>query len=206
MAGVGMFTLLAMIAILPFEIWQGAAEKRQRLSPHELYLRRATQPLGIAAVFLFGLCLFNAAGKVGNIVVPLLHDATGNWVPLAVIAAVLLYGVTSVIVGTARCWGMRSDSMLPVWAFLKLAVGSAGLVWLNQNGARALGDAEWAGTLWLGLSEAAVWCITVGGGRFLLLSVGGGNARRRVRRHIAQTQVVMRPVRRRPWWLFWKFW
>ena len=43
--------------------------------------------------------------------------------------------------------------------------------------------------------------------RFLLLTVGGGgNALARVNRHIRQTRVVMRPARRRPWWMFWKFW
>jgi hypothetical protein len=205
MEGAGILTMLAMLLFAPFEMMRAGAQKRRLLTPHELNLRLATRPLGVAALVAWGVWLFGA-NNVGTLLAPVFLHPSDNWLPAVLLGAVLLYSLASFIVGASQCWGARSDRMLPVWAFFELAVGGGGLrfLWLwNLDLARALDVAPKIAALWLLLAAVSIWCGVVGAARFLLLTVGGGNALGLVQRHIQQTKIVMRPVRPRPWWKFW---
>ena len=208
MEGAGILTALAALLVAPLQWRQARAQKLRLLTPHELHLRRATRPLGVLALIAWGVWLSGAHDLVGALAPVLLH-LSDNWLPAVLFGAVSLYGLASFVAGASRCWGMRSDGLLPVRALFKLAVGVAGLryLWLwNVDLARGFDAAPGLVALWLLLVAASIWCVVVGGARFLLLTIGGGNALALVNRHIRQTQIVMRPVRCRPWWMFWKFW
>ena len=197
-----MFFLLALVLMLPFSIWQGQAQKRRSLLPHELNLRRATQPLGVAAVAAWAAWQFGTR-DIGELLRPIMQKPAEHWLAAVLLCAVPLYGLASFIIGARRCWGMRSDSMLPVWAFLELAAGVAGLRALGVWGDGLTRALDLGRELRLLLVAVAIWCMVVGASRFVLLTIGGGNARARITKHIEQTQVVMRSAQPRPWWQFW---
>lgn len=205
MEGAGIFTALALLLLAPVQWWQARAQKLRFLSPHELNLRRATQPLGVLALLAW-LAWLSGARDLASIAAPVFLHPSDNWLAAMPLAALLLYGLASFVAGAAGCWGVRSDRMMPFWAFVRLAVGGAGLrfLWLPHiDLARAFNAAPWMAALWLLLVGASIWCAVVGAARLVLLTIGGGNALAIVNRHIRQTQMAMRPVRLRPWWKFW---
>lgn len=209
MEGAGILTALAMLLLAPFEIMQARAQRRRLLAPHELHLRRATRPLGVVALVAWGVWLFGARG-IGHALAPVVLHPSDNGMLAVLLGAVLLYGLASFVTGASRCWGMRSDGMLPVRAFFKCAVGVAGLrflwVW-NADLARAFDVAPGMAALWLLLMAVSIWCAVVGAARFLLLTTGGGSALRKMGGVIAAKNAPMIAARRRrPWWMFWKFW
>ena len=209
MEGAGILTVLALLLLAPFQIMQARAQKLRLLSPHELLLRRATRPLGVVAVLAWLVWLGGARG-IGQALAPVLFHPSDNWLAAVLLTALPLYGLASFVTGASQCWGMRSDGMLPVWAFVKLAVGGAGLrflwVW-NVDLARGFDAAPGMVALWLLLVAASIWCAVVGAARFLLLTTGGGSALRKMGGVIAAKNAPMIAVRRRrPWWMFWKFW
>jgi hypothetical protein len=203
MEGVGVLTVLALLLIAPVEWWQARAQKRRFLSPHELNLRRATQPLGVLALLGAFVWLFGVR-TIGGALAPVLRDPSANWLPAAPLGALLLYGVCSFIAGASHCWGVRSDRMLPVWAFFKLALGAGGLMLLLRNDVAS----QFVGNIWmalilLGLNATALWWTVTGGARLLLLTVGGGgNALATVGKHLKQRNAPLRPARR-SWWRLW---
>ncbi len=207
MEGGGIFTLLGLLLLAPFQLFMPApGQGRLDLTPHELYLRRATRPLGVLALIAWGVWSFGAR-PVGDALGPVLLLPSEYWLAAAPLAVVPFYGLACFIAGARQCWGLRSDGMLPFWAFVELAAGGAGLwlLWLSHiDLARALDlTAHELMALRLALNGAAIWCATVGGARFLLLTTGGGNAFAQAARWGAQTQIQMRPVQLRPWWQFW---
>jgi hypothetical protein len=198
-----MLTLFVGLLLIPIEMAQPSAQRPPLLSPHELNLRQATQPLGVSTVLAWCFSFFGAPGFT-HAITRRVTDPIDNWLPVTVLAIALVYGTASFISGVVRCWGMRSDRMLPTRAFFKLAIGGIGVALLRQNQVTIRPGGEiWPALLWFALHTAAVWCVAVGTARFILLTIGGGSALRRVNRHIQQTQVVMRQVRTRPWWKFW---
>ena len=209
MEGAGLLTLLAMLLLAPFEIMQARAQRLRLLAPHELHLRRATRPLGVVALLAWGSWLCGARG-IAHAFAPVVLHPSDNGLLAALLGAVLLYGLASFVTGASRCWGMRSDGMLPVWAFIKLAAGVSGLrfLWLwNVDLARGFDAAPGMTALWLLLVAASIWCAVVSAARFVLLTVGGGSALRKMGGVIAAKNAPMIAVRpRRPWWMFWKFW
>jgi hypothetical protein len=208
MEGTGLLTALAALLVLPLQWRQARAQRLRLMSPHELHLRRATQPLGILALMAWAVWLLGAR-DIGNALAPVLLLPSDNWLP-ALLAALLLYGLVSFVTGASRCWGMRSDGMMPFRAFVRVALGALGLryLWLwNVDLARGFDAAPGLTALWLLLVAASIWCAVVGGARFLLLTVGGGSALRRMTGVIAAKNAPMIAVRRRrPFWMFWKFW
>jgi hypothetical protein len=202
MEGGGIFTALGLLLLAPFQLLQGAGEP----TPHELHLRRATRPLGVLALTACGVWFFGA-GKVGDALGPVLLHLSQNPLLAAPLALVPLYGLVCFVAGARQCWGLRSDGMLPFWAFVEFAAGAGGLwfLWFAPvDLARALHQVmREQPALWLALNGAAIWCAVVGGARLLLLTVGGGNAFAQAARWSAQTQIQIRPVRLGPWW--WPF-
>lgn len=200
--GGGMLYLLALLLLLPFHLWQAQAEQRRLLSPHELNLRRATQPLGLVALLAWAAWQFGTR-DVGELLRSIMLNPVDNWGLAALLCAGPLYGLASFIIGAWHCWGLRSDGMLPVWAGCKLAVGVIGLRILGVWGDDMTRTFDFGPELRLCLVAVSIWCTVIGGTRLMLLTMSNGNALRVVKKHIQQTQVVMRPVRRRPWWRFW---
>jgi hypothetical protein len=203
----GLLGGLGLLLSAPFAWWQNQAAKWRLLSPHEINLRRATQPLGFIAVLAWFVWVMGARTIRGALAPVLLLDPAANWLPLALLAALLLYGFASFLAGVRGCWGVRSDPMLPVRAFARLALGGGGLALLMSNEVtRRTAPDLWTALGWLLVTFVAVWWAAVAAARLVLLNVGGGSALGLVNRHIRQTQVVMRPARARRWWMFWKFW
>jgi hypothetical protein len=200
MQGSSLATLCAVLLFAPFEIWQAHVQKLRTLSPHEINLRRATQPLGLVSLLLSALWLSGAQG-VGDRLADIARHPADNTLPAALLGAALLYGLTSLITGTRRCWGVRSDGMLPVRSFFKLALGVAGLVLLRRGWPRV--DDTWTSLLWIVVSATSIWCAVVGAARFLLLTVGGGNALRVINKQLNRRNAPLRPAHLRPWWRFW---
>jgi hypothetical protein len=204
MEGAGILTAFALLLLAPFEFMRVRAQRLRLLSPHELNLRRATHPLGVLALLAWFAWLFGVRDLVGALAPVLLHPSD-NWLSAALLGAVLLYGLVSFIAGASQCWGARSDRTLPFWAFVELALGVAGLRfhWLwNVDLARGFDAAPGLVALWLLLLAASIWCAVVGGARFLLLTVGGGNALAQIIKHIKRRNAPLRPGRR-PWWRLW---
>ena len=177
----GLLGGLGLLLAAPFAWWQKQAAKWRLLSAHELNLRRATQPLGFIAVLAWIVWLFGAR-TIRGALAPVLHlDPAANWLPLALLAAVLLYGFASFLAGLHGSWGMRSDRMLPVRAFARLALGGGGLALLmSESVTRRTTPEQWTACGWMLLSFAAIWCAAIGGARLVLLSVGGGSALRKM--------------------------
>ncbi len=205
MEGGGLFTALGLLLLAPFQLFM-QAPGQGRLDPHELHLRRATRPLGVLALIAWGVWLFGAS-KVADALRPVLLHPSEYWLAAVPLAVVPLYGLACFIAGASQCWGLRSDPMLPFWAFVELTAGVAALwlLWLSHiDLARALDlAAPDIMALRLALTAPAIWCAVVGGARLLLLTIGGGNAFAVAARWGAQTQIQMRPVRLAPWW--WPF-
>jgi hypothetical protein len=204
MEGAGLLTACAALLLAPFEWRQARAQKLRLLTPHELNLRRATQPLGFLALLAWSIWLLGARDIGVSAAAVLLHPSE-NW-PVLLLGAFPLYGLAAFVAGASQCWGMRSDPMLPCRAFVKLGIGAAGIwfLWLwNVDLGHAFDTAPGITALWLLLVAASIWCAVVGVTRFLLLTIGGGNAFAQAARWGAQTQIRMRPVRLGPWW--WPF-
>lgn len=194
---------LGQLLAAPFIWWQDRDRRRRLISPHELNLRRATRPLGYVAVLAWTVWLFGAR-SLRDLLASELHDPAANWIPLALIGAALLYGITSFAVGLRGCWGVRSDGFLPMTAAMRFALGVGGLVLLMSNEVtRRTAPDLWTASGWMLLTFVAVWNAAVGAARFVLLAIGDSTALGLVNRHIRQTQIIMRPVRPRPWWKFW---
>jgi hypothetical protein len=200
MGGSSLGTLCALLLFAPFELWHAHVQNLRTLSPHEINLRRATQPLGLLALLLSALWLFGADGAAGDALDDFVRHPSDNLKPAGLLGAALLYGLASLITGTRRCWGVRSDGMLPVRALFKLVLGVVGLTLLRHGLPRS--DDIWMELLPLALGAASVWCVVVGSVRFVLLTVAGGNARRAVLRHITARNAPLRAARR-PWWRLW---
>lgn len=195
---------LGSLFAAPFTWWQNRARKRRLLSTHELSLRRATHPLGLVAVLGWAVWLVGVP-TIRSALAPVLRDPSVNWLPLALLAAGLLYVLVSLIVGLSGCRGVRSDPMLPMWACVQLALGGGGLALLMSGAvlrARSNVPDFWMAGSCLLLSFAAVWCIAVGGARLVLLTLGGGNALRTIQRGINRKNAALRPARRH-WWQWW---
>jgi len=205
MEGAGILTAFALVLLAPVQWWQARAQKLRLISPHELNLRRATQPLGVLALLAWGVWLFGAQ-DIGVALRPVLLHPSEYWLPALPLALVALYGLACFFAGASQCWGTRSDGMLPFWAFVKLALGVAGLwfLWLSNIDLARVVDlaAPEMTALRLALTVASIWCAVVGAARFLLLTIGGGNAFASAARWSAQTQIPMRPVRL-SWWRWW---
>ena len=199
MGGSGLATLCAVLLFAPFEIWQAHAQKLRTLSPHEINLRRATQPLGLVALLLCALWHSGAEG-VGDPLADVARHPADNMLLAGLLGAALIYGLASLITGTRGCWGVRSDGMLRVRSFFKVAIGVAGLAAVRGGWPRV--DDGWSLLLWIAVGAISVWCVVVGTGRFLLLTVGGGNARRAILHHISHRNTQLRAARR-PWWRLW---
>jgi hypothetical protein len=196
-----MLTLLGALLLIPIEMAQASAQKRRLLSPHELNLRRATQPLGFIAVLAWCAWFFGVP-DITQALTPLVFDPAANWLPFG-IAALLFFGMASFISGASRCWGMRSDGMLPARAFCKLAIGVIGIFLLRQNKPTISPGGEiWPALLWFALHIAAVWCVAVGAARFILLTIGGGSALRIMTHAANKRNAPLVPARRR-WWQWW---
>jgi hypothetical protein len=110
----------------------GPHSKARLLSPHELNLRRATQPLGFAAVLAWGVWVLGAR-TLRDLLAPELHNPVANWLPLALLGTLLLFGFAVFTVGLRGCWGVRSDGLLPVTALARLALGGGGLALLMSG-------------------------------------------------------------------------
>jgi hypothetical protein len=169
MEGGGIFTVLAMLLVAPFQ-WRQRRQQQQRLlSPHELMLRRASRPLGVFTLAVTMALAVYGVHQTRAALAAIFTDLDRNWIAAALCGAVTLYGAASVMSGV-RCWGMRDSEMLTSRAFIKLAIGAAVTVWLGRSYPWPAAS-DWTDFAILSLFLIGIWCVVVGGVRFLLLTV-----------------------------------
>jgi hypothetical protein len=196
--------LIALMAVL-LGLWLSGARERRNPSPHELNLRHATRPIGAAAVGLALAIPVSVVPILHDELVNLLHDPASNWLACALLGLVVTYGAASFVLGAHRCWGIVGDGLLASRAFFRMAWGAVAILYLRRFYPWHTFDWSLDGlvtVLHASVGYTGLWCVVTGAGRFVLLVSGGGTALARVRRHIGQTRLVLRPVSR-PWWQFW---
>jgi hypothetical protein len=196
--------LLALLAVL-LGLWLAGTRERRDPSPHELNLRHANRPIGAAAVGLALAIPVSGAPTLHNGLVNLLRDPAGNWLACALLGLMVTYGAASFVLGAHRCWGIVGDGLLAARALFRLAWGAVAILYLRRFYPWHAIDWSSDGVLTVlraGVGYIGLWCVVTGAGRFVLLMSGGGTALARVRRHIGQTRLVLRPAHR-PWWQFW---
>jgi hypothetical protein len=173
MEGTGIFALFGMLALAPFQLIgavvgmvRAHAQRRRYLSPHELNLRRASHPLGVAAVLFAAHWLYGARVRDGLVALPL-----DGWVLVALCGVVFVFGAASFVSGAGRCAGLR-DGMLATRAFFKLAGGAVicAYVWRLPLW-RAYLDASLFPYLAPPVFFIGLWCLVTGAVRMLLLLV-----------------------------------
>src|SRR4051812_44452478 len=91
--------LLVGIGLLfAVELWQAYAERRNRIHPHELALRRASQPFGWASLLLLAMATFGAR-RIGDGLIGLLPYPADNGWQAAVVGVLIFYALTTFIAG-----------------------------------------------------------------------------------------------------------
>jgi hypothetical protein len=209
MEGAGMFALIGGAAIdllrAPFQligavVWmvRAHAQRRRSLSPHELNLRRASHPVGVAAV-LFAMHSFYGA-RISQAITTIPLD---RWALMTFAGVVLIFGLASFVSGVNRCAGMP-DSILATRAFFKLAVGTVICVYVGRLPLwRAYLDASLFPYLAPPLFLIGLWCVVTGAVRLLLLVVPLSGALATIRKLLRKRNRLIRPARRRRFWWFW---
>lgn len=168
----GIFSLLGGLLLAPFQfagalvgMMRAHAQRRRYLSPHELNLRRASHPLGAAAVLFAAHWFYGARMRDGLAALPV-----DRWVLIALYGVAFVFGAASFVSGAGRCAGLR-DGMLATRAFFKLAAGAGVAFYLWRTvPLRAISETL-PGVMAAAVFLAAVWCIATGAVRFLLLAV-----------------------------------
>lgn len=198
-----MFTVLGLLAALPFVAVWDYFQFVERQPPERRELVKASHGAGVIALAAFLIWLPQGAQGFGDLAGALRAEPENPayWVPVAVLAWGLLWLVT----GWHRAVKFR-DARIIARALVKIALGVGVFVYLRDHDLAAGRDAAAAwGFLVLGLYLAAVWCVVTGTTKTLILTAGGGKALRLVNRQIRQTRIVLRPATgRRHWWQFWK--
>jgi hypothetical protein len=202
MEGGGIITLLGMLLLLPFallrdlftlgrRLWLMNAQRQRFLTPHELNLRRAAQPVGSAAVLLAAWRLYGPQLDHARVAYAV------DWRLIAALASIaVIVGASSFFVGARRCAGLR-DGILTTRAAFRIGIGLALCFWLARIPLRAfddeplLGACVWQTALLLGL-----WFLVTGCVRCVLLTVPVSGALAKVRRWIDRNRNQWRSARR----------
>lgn len=182
MGGVGLLTALAVLLLLPFELWAVSRANWLRLTPAEQSLRLATHPPAIIAVLLVAAA-GAGAHDIGGMLLHLVGRSSREVQAVGSSFCALLIGYWLICVW--QCIGMR-DPRITARAFLKLAVGAAVTVYLGRLYPwSALAPSLWAFSAVAAVFLVGVWFLTTGAFRFLLLIVPLRSARRIVGMDIA---------------------
>jgi hypothetical protein len=168
--------------------------KRRNLSPHELALRRASHPFGMAAVLAGAVMLWP---EISALVLPLLMHPADNPAPVVLLVAGMGLAVAMAAKGIGAAAGLR-DWVLAVRALIKLGVGAFAVWKLWQFAPWAAYGRDW----WLcDLLRMAlligVFCAVTGLVRLLLLVIGGGGAIKEILKLLRRRGRPMKPARRR---------
>jgi hypothetical protein len=141
------------------------AQRRRYLSPHELNLRRASHPLGVAAVLFTAHWFYGARIRDGLVALPV-----DRWMLVALCGVAFVFGAASFVSGAGRCAGLR-DGMLATRAFFKLAAGAGVAFYLWRTvPLHAISETP-PGLFAAAVLLGAVWCIASASVRLLLLTV-----------------------------------
>jgi hypothetical protein len=200
MEGAGILTLIFLLITAPISMWAERARNFERLAPIEQNLQRAADSIALPVItVLVSVLLFGASASKDFVSRLVTNPASVGW-PAIVPVGLLVYCLVRGLIGIRRATGVR-DGLLAARAFCKLVAGVVALFVL-WPGHFDLSAYYLSPSIALALLVPAAWCVITGSVRFLLLTVGGGNALRIVTRTINQNNAPLRPARRR-WWQRW---
>jgi hypothetical protein len=150
-----------------------------------------------------GLCFLYGWHIVPDYFDRLYRDPAHEWREAALVGGLIVFGLTRGLIGARRLAGLR-DGTHTGKELMRLLIGGSVAVWLARLYPWPAGTDLWVVVGGLIVFAIAAFNALIGFFALLVLWLPlGGNALARVNRHIQQTQVVMRPVRSRPWWQFW---
>ena len=190
------------LAALPFVATWNYFQFIERQAPERRELVRASHGAGMIALPLFLVWYTNGTQGFAGLAAMLCAEPEN---PLSwVLVAVLAWGLLWLVTGWHRAVKFR-DVRIITRSLVKIALGISVFLYLRDHDAPAGwgGTAAW-GYLVLGLHLAAVWCVVTATTKLLILTGGGGNALRAVRRSMRRRNAPLRPANTRRWWQFWK--
>jgi hypothetical protein len=187
----GFITLIVLVILAPFQMWNEREKSFASLDPAERNLQRASH--GFAVMVLTAMSIYGAK-EVFAFFPALTHPREAAWG--LVFFVPFIYGLVRFVVGWRGYCGMpiNDEPMLALRAFWKMAAGFVGvkcLRWdvdrvMNQNG-------FWWGLGLLVILTVAWWYLLTGGERFVLLTVGGSNALRKLLGHLKEKNRRRKP-------------
>jgi hypothetical protein len=165
----GLITLVVLIVIAPFQIWGEWSKKFAMLSPVEQNLQRAANGFAVMVLsVLTPIALYGA--KEVFAFFPALVTQPGEAASGLVFVLPFILGLVRFLVGWKRSCAMRiSDWLLASRAFVRLAIGFAGVKWLRWDVERAFDQLGFMkGLLLVVLLTVSWWWLLTGIIRFLL--------------------------------------
>jgi hypothetical protein len=189
--------ILLMIMRAPLRWLAHRWRSRSQLSPYQRGLRRATEGAFLLASSVYAATWFPVF--LGQSLGDLAHgsaDAPADHPGVAVLFAVAALGLLGLVVGMRGARGGERDWMAAFWAAL-VAGGCLGLLWWHW-----FPSPDRTFTTLLEIAAAKTFYIASAAAGLMRLSLtmpalGGGNALRRILRHIANRARRLRPARPR---------
>jgi hypothetical protein len=185
--GAGVITLLVMLLVAPFEMWQARAQKWRQLDQVEQNLRRASHGFLLILMIIVGPFVVFGARDVGK----LLPSVITHPAAILVVGGLLAYGIVRFLVGVRRVAGLRDELRIGA-AFARLAISGVIAAFLFAT-------YPWGASGWLFAGLVLAFWISLlnalnGAVRLVVLSVGGSNAQRMIARNIRERNAPMRPA------------
>jgi hypothetical protein len=197
----GPLAVIALLLLAPLLIVQERRRAWRLLSPVEQNLRRASHGFALVVSTVAAVLFVYGATGVRDFFPWAVAHPEQAWPGALFFGGLIAVGMARFLAGASRVAGVR-DRLLQARAFVKLAVGLAVTVYLGRLYPWP-GVSDWAAILaLLAALGIGAWLVVIGGVRFLVLSLGGGNALRRIKRYIKRRNAPLRPARR-PWWRLW---
>lgn len=219
MAGAGIITLAVMLAVgllelafniisMPFKLGFGMMRlrsyggRRHPLTDNERMLRRASRPVGVAAVAFVAVRFLHLRAPADAVAACIANPAA-YWLPALLVASLVLYGLSVFVTGLRRCADLRDGTMSR--ALLSAAAGGGIAYYLaHLNPAQLPGPPQLVDVLLPSLLLLAVWFCVIGVSRVVLVRSGS------IAQSIADKRMRGRQFEwrnpRRHWWQFWKWW
>jgi hypothetical protein len=194
------FRIVAGPLKLGFGLMRFRSQRQHPLTDNERMLRRASHPVGVAAVAYVVMQLFHLRAPYDAIAAFGANPAA-YWLPALLVASLVLYGLSVFVTGLRRCADLRDGTTSRAVLFAVAGVGVA--VYLARlNPSQLPGPPQVVAVLLPSLLLVAVWFGSIGASRFVLVR-SGSIAQSIAAKRMRAGQFEWRNARRH-WWQFWK--